>query len=276
MNNESAKEYEERPYRDTGLASNTLPQYTYDYSAGACLVILRTQQSQKKDARVAEQLKARGVVLNPFGVTSRLNNCTSATRPASANPSDPSDYALLALNATYYPEDRSATIRPRRRSSGRRLGRSGSSPSTYRSYSTCSSPFCCPTTSNSPALQFAGPTALDKSARVANFPVLNANCHPVGVTPDDLVQAETTRTSYLEREMYVFLGAERSPTQFDRRAMDFYAILFAFVTVLANHKTEPAVEQLVQQHGQNGFDKLAVHFCDELVQGRGFARVLDE
>ncbi|KZV86256.1 P-loop containing nucleoside triphosphate hydrolase protein [Exidia glandulosa HHB12029] len=94
-------------------------------------------------------------------------------------------------------------------------------------------------------------------------------------------QALTTRTSYVKREVYnVFFDTERSRAQRDRLAMDLYAILFAFVTELANHKTEPAAEQrsvtLVQQHGQNGLDEFAIHFCDELVQAHVFTRVFDE
>lgn len=81
--------------------------------------------------------------------------------------------------------------------------------------------------------------------------------------------------------------------------MDLYAILFAFVTELTNHETEPAAEQrftqvvlldqrgfqtraasssatLVQQHSQNGFDEFAIQFCDELVQPPVVARVFDE
>lgn len=46
LNDESAKEYEERSYRDTSLAPNTLLSHPYDHAARVYLLVRRTQQSQ--------------------------------------------------------------------------------------------------------------------------------------------------------------------------------------------------------------------------------------
>lgn len=78
--------------------------------------------------------------------------------------------------------------------------------------------------------------------------MLNAVCRLLGVAPDDLVQALTMCTSHVRREAYnVFLDAGLPRAQRDRLAMDLYAALFAFVTELANHMTEPVAEQRFTQ-----------------------------
>ncbi|KZV90067.1 hypothetical protein EXIGLDRAFT_771190 [Exidia glandulosa HHB12029] len=66
----------ERSYGDTSPASNTLPPHPYGHVAGIHLLICRTRQSQsvvlrsvmgiRRDARVAEKVKALDVVLNSF------------------------------------------------------------------------------------------------------------------------------------------------------------------------------------------------------------------
>ncbi|EJD36764.1 hypothetical protein AURDEDRAFT_117013 [Auricularia subglabra TFB-10046 SS5] len=156
-------------------------------------------------------------------------------------------------------------------------------------------------------LQFADPHAREEPARVANIQVLDQLAHLLGVAPDDLAQALTTKTSYVKRDAYnVFLDADRALSQRDRLAQDLYSILFAFVVELANHKVMPASEEqrqtqivlldapgfqtrspsgtgsiggaipLVSQHGQNGFDEFAINFCDELVHSYVTRRTFDE
>ncbi|KZV80788.1 glycosyltransferase family 2 protein [Exidia glandulosa HHB12029] len=311
--------------------------------------LLRLSSHSKKDARVAEQVKALDVVLNSFGAAktfaspsasrhgrwtelhfndrgrisgaqaltwgldkSRLVRLQYEERTfhvfyqflAGATPDerdrfnleDPSEYALLASSGCYRlpggPFSDDAAAMEELRGAFRTLGFKPKHVHAIQSVLVAVLLLG--------NLQFADPPALDEPARVANLPVLDAICHLLGVAPDDLAQALTTRTSYVKREAYnVFLDAERSRAQRERLAMDLYAILFAFVTELANHKTEPAAEQrftqvvlldqpgfqtraasssatLVQQHGQNGFDEFAIHFCDELVQAHVFARVFDE
>ncbi|KAL0950335.1 hypothetical protein HGRIS_010306 [Hohenbuehelia grisea] len=148
-------------------------------------------------------------------------------------------------------------------------------------------------------LQFHDGDAHDVSAFVFNAPVLDQASRLLGVSPDDLSQILTNKTSYVRKELYtVLLNAEQSSRQRDQLVRDLYAILFAFVVETANHRLAPSSKDpppatqivimdqagyqargpagsgsmsfsgampLVSAYGQNGFDEFCINFSDELV-----------
>ncbi|KAH7923638.1 glycosyltransferase family 2 protein [Leucogyrophana mollusca] len=149
-------------------------------------------------------------------------------------------------------------------------------------------------------LQFTEADARDVSAYVANTPILDQAARLLGITPEDLSQTLTNKTSYVRKELYtVLLNVEQSAAQRDQFIRDLYAILFAFVVETANHKVAPAnrdvlpttqillfdqpgfqtrgptgtgsmaftgTAPLVSAYGQNAFDEFCINFADEIVQ----------
>ncbi|KAE9387334.1 P-loop containing nucleoside triphosphate hydrolase protein [Gymnopus androsaceus JB14] len=88
VNNASAKEYKERSYKDTSLpmvdSPKPLQPHIYDLAARVYLVMWRRIESQallarlsshsSKETKIAEQVKALGIVLDSFGNTKTLMN----------------------------------------------------------------------------------------------------------------------------------------------------------------------------------------------------------
>ncbi|KAF8627926.1 hypothetical protein AX17_006081 [Amanita inopinata Kibby_2008] len=143
--------------------------------------------------------------------------------------------------------------------------------------------------------------AHDVAATVNDIPVLEHAARLLGVSPDDLAQTLTTKTSYVKKELYtVLLNAEQSADQRDRAVRDLYAILFAFVVENVNQRLAPSSKDsaphtqimlfdqpgyqsrgasgttsialsgqtplLHNAYGQNGFDEFCINFSDELLQ----------
>ena len=148
-------------------------------------------------------------------------------------------------------------------------------------------------------LQFADGDAHDVSAHVSNPHVLDQAARLLGVSPEELDQIFTNKTSYVRKELFtVLLNAEQSGRQRDQCVRDLYGILFAFVVETSNHRLAPAKEDspstqiilfdqpgfqtrgpagtlsisltgaqpLVSAYGQNGFDEFCINFADEMLQ----------
>ncbi|KAI0940344.1 hypothetical protein AcV5_001478 [Taiwanofungus camphoratus] len=148
-------------------------------------------------------------------------------------------------------------------------------------------------------LQFGEADARDVSAYVSNVPVLEQVARLLGVSPEELGETLTNRTSYVRKELYtVMLNAQQSAAQRDQLMRDLYAILFAFVVETANHKVAPSLQDppppmqivlldqpgfqtkgppgsasvyiggpapLLSPHGQAGFDEFCINFADEIL-----------
>lgn len=148
-------------------------------------------------------------------------------------------------------------------------------------------------------LQFADPDAKDVAAYIANPDVLDHAARLLGVSPEDLTQVLTNKTSYVRKELYtVLLNAEQAAAQRDHCVRDLYAILFAFVVETANHRLAPSAKDpppltqivlldqpgfqtrgpsgttsvaltgaapLISAYGQNGFEEFCINFNDELL-----------
>ena len=148
-------------------------------------------------------------------------------------------------------------------------------------------------------IEFVEGVSREDTAHVVNTLVLDQIARLLGVSPEDLAQAMTIKTSYVRKELYtVLLSPEQSAIQRDQLVRDLYAILFAFVVETANHKLAPAAADpppptqivlldqagfqsrspsgtnslaltnnapLLAAYGQNGFEEFCTNFADELL-----------
>lgn len=145
-------------------------------------------------------------------------------------------------------------------------------------------------------LQFVDGDQHDFAAYISNAPVLNHASRLLGVSPEELSQTLTNKTSYVRKELYtVLLNAEQSSAQRDSFVRDLYAILFAFVVETINHKLAPTAKDappasqilildqpgfqsraptgaglsgiapLISANGQNSFDEFCINFSEELI-----------
>ncbi|KIY65055.1 glycosyltransferase family 2 protein [Cylindrobasidium torrendii FP15055 ss-10] len=147
-------------------------------------------------------------------------------------------------------------------------------------------------------IQFVDGDQHDVAAFIANPEVLDHACRLLGISPDDLTQTLTNKTSYVRKELYtVLLNAEQAAAQRDTFVRDLYAILFAFVVETINHKLAPSSKDappasqivfldqpgyqtrapsgtssmalsavpLVSAYGNNSFDEFCFNFSEELI-----------
>ncbi|KAF9443985.1 glycosyltransferase family 2 protein [Macrolepiota fuliginosa MF-IS2] len=148
-------------------------------------------------------------------------------------------------------------------------------------------------------LQFADPDAKDVAAYISTPEVLDQAARLLGVSPEDLTQVLTNKTSYVRKELYtILLNADQAAAQRDHCVRDLYAILFAFVVETANHRLAPSAKDppsptqiilldqpgfqtrnpsgttsialtgaapLISAYGQNGFEEFTINFNDELL-----------
>ncbi|KIJ57290.1 glycosyltransferase family 2 protein [Sphaerobolus stellatus SS14] len=135
----------------------------------------------------------------------------------------------------------------------------------------------------------------EEAAIVANPLVLDHVSSLLGVQPEDLQYALTSKSNYVRKELYsVVLNSEQSALQRDVLVRDLYAMLFAYVVETANHKLAPQDptqttqivmldqpgfqtrapqgtnsmllgQTLVSANGQNAFPEFLINFQDELV-----------
>jgi len=154
-------------------------------------------------------------------------------------------------------------------------------------------------------VEFGEADAQDVSAYVLNAPVLQQAAKLLGVSPEELSDTLTYKTSYVRKELYtVLLNVHQSAAQRDQLIRDLYAILFAFVVETANFKLAPAslnptcsatrivlLDQaghqsrtplgssgptpLISAH-QNGFDEFCINFTDEIVQSHILRNIFDD
>ncbi|KAG1751279.1 glycosyltransferase family 2 protein [Suillus paluster] len=154
-------------------------------------------------------------------------------------------------------------------------------------------------------LEFGEADAQDVSAYILNVPVLQQAAKLLGVSPEELSDTLTYKTSYVRKELYtVLLNVQQSAAQRDQLVRDLYAILFAFVVETANFKLAPAslnptcsatrivlLDQaghqtraplgssgptpLISAH-RNGFDDFCINFTDEIVQSHILHTVFDD
>lgn len=154
-------------------------------------------------------------------------------------------------------------------------------------------------------LEFGEADAQDVSAYVLNVPVLQQAAKLLGVSPEELSDTLTCKTSYVRKELYtVLLNVQQSAVQRDQLVRDLYAIMFAFVVETANFKLAPAslnptcsatrivlLDQagyqtraasgssgptpLISAH-QNGFDEFCINFTDEIVQSHIHRNIFDD
>ena len=148
-------------------------------------------------------------------------------------------------------------------------------------------------------LQFTDGDAHDVSAHVSNSHVLDQVARLLGVSPDELGQVFTNKTSYVRKELYtVLLNAEHSGRQRDQCVRDLYVILVAYVVETVNHRLAPGkddpplpqiilfdqpgfqtrgpagtssmslsgTQPLISAYSQNGFDEFCINFADEMLQ----------
>ncbi|KAG1739324.1 glycosyltransferase family 2 protein [Suillus lakei] len=145
-------------------------------------------------------------------------------------------------------------------------------------------------------LEFGEADAQDVSAYAAKL---------LGVSPEELSDTLTCKTSYVRKELYtVLLNVQQSAAQRDQLVRDLYAILFAFVVETANFKLAPAslnptcsatrivlLDQagyqtrapsrssgptpLISAH-QDGFDEFCINFTDEIVQSHILRSIFDD
>ena len=84
-------------------------------------------------------------------------------------------------------------------------------------------------------IEFVEGVSREDTAHVVNTLVLDQIARLLGVSPEDLAQAMTIKTSYVRKELYtVLLSPEQSAIQRDQLVRDLYAILFAFVNFVSN------------------------------------------
>jgi chitin synthase len=92
-------------------------------------------------------------------------------------------------------------------------------------------------------LQFGEADRTDVSAHISNPPVLDHVACLLGISPEDLTQTLTNKTSYVRKDIYMsLLNAEQSAARRDYLVRDLYAILFAFIVETANHKIAPSLK----------------------------------
>lgn len=154
-------------------------------------------------------------------------------------------------------------------------------------------------------LEFGEADSQDVSAYVSNVPVLQQAAKLLGVSPEELSDTLTCKTSYVRKELYtVLLNVQQSAVQRDQLVRDLYAIMFAFIVETANFKLAPAslnptcsatrivlLDQagyqtrapsgssgptpLISAH-QNGFDEFCINFTDEIVQSHIHRNIFDD
>jgi chitin synthase len=158
-------------------------------------------------------------------------------------------------------------------------------------------------------LQFGEADHTDVSAYISNPPVLDHVARLLGISPEDLTQTLTNKTSYVRKDIYMsLLNAEQSAAQRDYLVRDLYAIFFAFIVETANHKIAPSLDPapptqiilldqsgfqargstgtgsmaftgtipLVSALGQNGFDESCINFADEVVHSYVLRNVFED
>ncbi|CAL1699920.1 unnamed protein product [Somion occarium] len=159
-------------------------------------------------------------------------------------------------------------------------------------------------------VQFGEGDARDVSAYVSNMLVLEQVARLLGVSLEELGETLTNKTSYVRKELYtVMLNAEQSSVQRDQLVRDLYAILFAYVVEMANHRLAPSSQEpppptqitlldqpgfqtrgpggttsmmlggpapLVSAYGQNGFDEFCVNFADEVVHSYVLRNIFED
>ncbi|KAJ7590720.1 chitin synthase [Mycena floridula] len=132
-------------------------------------------------------------------------------------------------------------------------------------------------------LEFEEGDAADVPAYVVNTLVLDQVARHLGVEPQDLGQALTTKSSYVKKELYtVILDKAASIKQRDALTRDLYAILVAFVIESVNNKIfkeegdrkismldhagwqSRATGTLVSD--KNGFEEFFINYGDERVR----------
>ncbi|KAF9266073.1 glycosyltransferase family 2 protein [Marasmius fiardii PR-910] len=223
-----------------------------------------------------------------------IAGCTPAERDA-LNIEDVSDYALLASSGTYRlpagPFSDDSIAMGDLRAAMRTLG--------FKPKATQSIFSLLITILLLGNIQFLDGDMHDVSAYVANAQVLDQVSRLLGITPEDLSQVLTNKTSYVRKELYtVLLNAQQSSAQRDSFVRDLYAILFAFVVETANHRLTPSAKDppphsqiilldqagyqsrgpqgtssvalagnqpLVAAYGHNHFDELVINISDEML-----------
>ncbi|KAG1871344.1 glycosyltransferase family 2 protein [Suillus subalutaceus] len=345
VNDANAKEYEERCYKDTklGLADARRPPqpHLYEQAAKIYLLMRRRNESQAVVTRLSEMQKTpvnpnasrhtrytelhfndRGRIsaakVIAFGLDkSRLTRLSHEERSyhvfyqllAGATPMErdymglesPSDYALLASSGCYHlpagPFSDDGIAMDDLRDAFKTLG--------FKSKHVSSILSVLAAILLLGNLEFEEADAQDVSAYVLNVPVLQQAAKLLGVSPDELSDTLTCKTSYVRRELYtVLLNVQQSAAQRDQLVRDLYAIMFAFVVETANFKLAPAslsptcsatrivlLDQagyqtrapsgssgptpLISAH-QNGFDEFCINFTDELVQSHILRNIFDD
>ncbi|CAD6906470.1 unnamed protein product [Tilletia controversa] len=102
-------------------------------------------------------------------------------------------------------------------------------------------------------IEFADPGARSdidsEAAHVANRATLEDAADLLGVDPDTLEQALTSRTRFVRKELVcTYLTADAAVRQRDNLVRDLYATLFAFIVETANHKIAPATDDAFPLH----------------------------
>lgn len=154
-------------------------------------------------------------------------------------------------------------------------------------------------------IEFGEADAQDVSAYVVNMPVLQQAAKLLGVSPEELAETLTYKTTYARKELFtVLLNAKQSAAQRDQLVQDLYAILFAFVVETANYKLAPLSQTpscsatqivLLDQSGfqtrgapaigttsplitahLSGFNEFCFNFTDEMVESHVLRSIFDD
>ncbi|KAH0828064.1 glycosyltransferase family 2 protein [Lanmaoa asiatica] len=154
-------------------------------------------------------------------------------------------------------------------------------------------------------IEFGEADAQDVSAYVINLPVLQQAAKLLGVSPEELAETLTYKTTYVRKELFtVLLNVKQSAAQRDQFVQDLYAILFAFVVETANYKLAPlsqtpscsstqivlldqagfqtrgtpaieAASPLITAH-LSGFNEFCFNFTDEMVESQVLRSIFDD
>ncbi|PWN53759.1 hypothetical protein IE53DRAFT_108130 [Violaceomyces palustris] len=154
-------------------------------------------------------------------------------------------------------------------------------------------------------VQFSDHNGFDsnsEAAHITNKDVLEDAADLLGVNPEDLELALTTKSRFVRKELVTsLLGASASAAQRDGLMRDLYATLFAFVVETANHKIAPDAEtlyptQIVQLDAAgyqcrggssvgapppggeqtNSYAEFSSNFVSEVIQNWIFRRTFDD